>query len=148
MNRMKSIFLSIFLLLASLIAREKDTSSNLFDLIDKGINREQELKEQEQKTRLKLAQSPLVALEIVPQETPYLEWQGARESYYLKVSAVVESVVILKIDINQGRSCSLYPTPKSVSLVRNQSVAYEILCENQPLWIEVSTNLGKRTFQF
>ncbi|MDU9745834.1 hypothetical protein RGC60_04510, partial [Helicobacter pylori] len=79
---MKRIFLSIFLLLASLIAREKDTSSNLFDLIDKGINREQELKEQEQKTRLKLAQSPLVALESVPQETPYLEWQGARESYY------------------------------------------------------------------
>ncbi|MDU9773349.1 hypothetical protein RGC36_07570, partial [Helicobacter pylori] len=79
---MKPIFLSIFLLLASLIAREKDASSNLFDLIDKGINREQELKEQEQKTRLKLAQSPLVALEIVPQETPYLEWQGARESYY------------------------------------------------------------------
>ncbi|MDU9757800.1 hypothetical protein RGC22_07570, partial [Helicobacter pylori] len=79
---MKRIFLSIFLLLASLIAREKGASSNLFDLIDKGINREQELKEQEQKTRLKLAQSPLVALESVPQETPYLEWQGARESYY------------------------------------------------------------------
>lgn len=41
MNRMKRIFLSIFLLLASLTAREKDASSNLFDLIDKGINREQ-----------------------------------------------------------------------------------------------------------
>ncbi|AEN16997.1 hypothetical protein HPSNT_04235 [Helicobacter pylori SNT49] len=24
----------------------------------------------------------------------------------------------------------------------------DFLCENQPLWIEVSTNLGKRTFQF
>ncbi|WP_104744460.1 hypothetical protein [Helicobacter acinonychis] len=143
---MKPIFLLIFLFLSSLIARDKDASSNLFDLIDKGINSEQELKDQ--KTRLKLAQSPLVALEIVPQETPYLEWQGARGSYYLKVSALVEKVVILKIDINQGRSCALYPTPKSVSLVRNQSVAYEILCENQPLWIEVSTNLGKRTFQF
>ncbi|CAJ99521.1 hypothetical protein [Helicobacter acinonychis] len=143
---MKPIFLLIFLFLSSLIARDKDVSSNLFDLIDKGINSEQELKDQ--KTRLKLAQSPLVALEIVSQETPYLEWQGARGSYYLKVSALVEKVVILKIDINQGRSCALYPTPKSVSLVRNQSVAYEILCENQPLWIEVSTNLGKRTFQF
>ncbi|AFI06162.1 hypothetical protein HCD_05800 [Helicobacter cetorum MIT 99-5656] len=130
------------------MARDKDASSNLFDLIDRGITKQQALDEQERKTRLKMAQNPLVTLEIVPQSTPYLEWQGARESYYLKVSAVIESVIILKIDINQGRSCSLYPTPKNVSLVRNQSVAYEILCENQPLWIEVTTNLGKRTFQF
>ena len=69
-HRMNKNYLLIFLLLASLVAREKDASSNLFDLIDKGINREQELKEQEQKTRLKLAQSPLVALEIVPKKRP------------------------------------------------------------------------------
>ncbi|AFI04184.1 hypothetical protein HCW_04585 [Helicobacter cetorum MIT 00-7128] len=129
------------------MAREKESSENLFDLIDRAP-RQQELLEKQQEAQLKIAQNPLVALEIIPQSTPYLEWKGARDSYFLKVSAVIDRVVILNININQGRSCSLYPTPKDVTLVKNQSVSYEILCENQPLAIEVVTNLGKRFFQF
>ncbi|WP_104748609.1 hypothetical protein [Helicobacter cetorum] len=144
---MKESLFWLLLCLASLMAREKDASEKLFDLIDKAP-RQQEILERQKQAQLKIAKNPLVALEIVPQSTPYLEWKGARESYYLKVIAVIDSVTILNININQGRSCSLYPTPKNVSLIKNQSVAYEILCENQPLWIEVNTNLGKRTFQF
>ncbi|WP_043902624.1 hypothetical protein [Helicobacter cetorum] len=144
---MKNFIFLFFLCLASLLAREKESSENLFDLIDRAP-RQQELLEKQQEAQLKIAQNPLVALEIIPQSTPYLEWKGARDSYFLKVSAVIDRVVILNININQGRSCSLYPTPKDVTLVKNQSVSYEILCENQPLAIEVVTNLGKRFFQF